>query len=72
VVGLRPGERLHETLFTPGENLSLSAHEKIFKVRNGHMEGAAFERNYEMLRRLVADSNVDGAVECLKTMISAH
>jgi len=72
VVGLRPGERLHEKLFTPDEMHSLSSHEKIYKVRNGHVEGAAFKRNYEMLRRLVADANVDGAVECLKTMISVH
>ena len=72
LVGLRPGERLHEELFTPGEMLSLSEHEKIYKVRNGHVDGATFRKDYETLRRLVADANTDEAVRCLKAMITEH
>ena len=34
-IGLRPGERLRETLFTQAEELLASGHEKILRVRNG-------------------------------------
>ncbi|MBI4500121.1 MAG: polysaccharide biosynthesis protein [Gemmatimonadetes bacterium] len=33
--GLRPGEKLHEDLFTPAEDVEHTAHQKIFQVRNG-------------------------------------
>ena len=69
LVGLRPGERLHETLCTQAEMLSMSTHEKIFRVRNGHVDSMSFKKEYEKLRQLVADANADEAVECLKSMI---
>jgi len=34
--GIRPGEKLHESLFRPGEVQAVSAHEKILVSRNGH------------------------------------
>ncbi len=36
--GIRPGEKLHESLFGPGEAQAVSAHEKILVSRNGHTE----------------------------------
>ncbi len=33
--GLRPGEKLYEELFIPGENCNRTSHEKIYVVRNG-------------------------------------
>jgi FlaA1/EpsC-like NDP-sugar epimerase len=69
LVGLRPGERLHETLCTQVERLSMSTHEKIFRVQNGHGDHASFKREYERLRQLVADADADGAVECLKSIV---
>ncbi len=33
--GLREGEKLHEKLTTPDENLSPTSHEKILVLRNG-------------------------------------
>jgi FlaA1/EpsC-like NDP-sugar epimerase len=72
LVGLRPGERLHEELFTQGEMLSLSAHEKVYRVGNGHLDAANFGRKYKTLKRLVADANVEGAVQCLKSMVAVH
>jgi len=69
LVGLRPGERLHEELCTQSEMLSMSTHEKIFKVRNGHVDSVSFKNEYERLRQLVADANADGAVRCLKSMV---
>jgi FlaA1/EpsC-like NDP-sugar epimerase len=33
-VGLRPGEKLFEELFIPGEEYALTAHEKIYTVGN--------------------------------------
>jgi FlaA1/EpsC-like NDP-sugar epimerase len=34
--GVRPGEKLHESLFCPDEVQAVSAHEKILVGRNGH------------------------------------
>lgn len=34
--GLRPGEKLHETLFEASENSEVSAHEKIYRVNPFH------------------------------------
>ena len=36
--GLRPGEKLHETLFEVSENAEASAHEKIYQVNPFHWE----------------------------------
>ena len=33
--GLRPGEKMYEELFTSGENVVRTKHEKIFVARNG-------------------------------------
>jgi FlaA1/EpsC-like NDP-sugar epimerase len=37
--GIRPGEKLHESLFGPDEAQAVSAHEKILVSRNGHAVG---------------------------------
>jgi FlaA1/EpsC-like NDP-sugar epimerase len=37
--GLRPGEKLNEELFTSGEDVERTRHEKIYRVRNGGAVG---------------------------------
>lgn len=36
ITGLRPGEKLYEELFVPGETYERTLHEKIFVARNGN------------------------------------
>lgn len=39
--GLRPGEKLYEEVFVPGEQYERTRHEKIFVARNGEHQSAA-------------------------------
>ncbi len=48
--GLRPGEKLSEELFTAGDDVVRTRHEKVFKVRNGRPCASPAER----VRRLAA------------------
>ena len=67
-IGLRPGERLHETLFTQGEELLASGHEKIHLVRNGAFDMRAFERDLERLNELVASADLEAVTTHLEAM----
>lgn len=67
--GMRPGEKLHEELFTPGESYRRTAHQKIFVIesatslvltsRLSHMvaqlEDAVYSNQAELLLRLMHD-----------------
>ncbi|MEX0692262.1 MAG: nucleoside-diphosphate sugar epimerase/dehydratase [Gemmatimonadales bacterium] len=48
--GLRPGEKLYEELFNEGEEVSRTAHDKIFMVRNGRPSVAQRQRIPELLQ----------------------
>jgi FlaA1/EpsC-like NDP-sugar epimerase len=47
--GLRPGEKLSEQLYTTGENVAATQHEKIVVVRNGDKPAMPRERLAELL-----------------------
>jgi FlaA1/EpsC-like NDP-sugar epimerase len=47
--GLRPGEKLSEQLYTTGENVAHTEHEKIVVVRNGDKPAMPRERLAELL-----------------------
>src|SRR3989338_781347 len=78
ITGLRPGERLNETLIMDGEPLLPIEREKVFKVQSSRFEvqGSRFEVvgreefqwDLEELRRLVVARDRDGAVAWLRSM----
>ncbi len=47
--GLRPGEKLAEELYTTGENVAQTEHEKIVVVRNGVGQPATSPRLADLL-----------------------
>ena len=47
--GLRPGEKLAEELYTTGENVVQTEHEKVVVVRNGMGEQVTSPRLAELL-----------------------
>ncbi len=52
--GLRPGEKLHESLFHPDESYRQTAHAKIFLAELRHVDSADTLKVFELLRHLVA------------------
>lgn len=72
VIGLRPGERLHEALVMENEELLPTKHEKVFMVRNHSLNSVAFRRDLEELRRLVVARDREGTVEQLQSMSTRY
>ncbi len=70
VVGLRPGERLNETLLMEKEELLSSDHKKVFKVKNRGFDPTAFNTEVITLRDLVKRRDTQAAVEHLKGMVA--
>lgn len=72
VIGLRPGERLREELVMEQEKLLPTEDEKVLMVRNHGLDGAQFAQDLEVLRRLVAARDREGAVTQLKAMAGRY
>ena len=52
--GLRPGEKLFEELFIPGESYVRTAHQKIFVASNGAANAACCQGLDEKVDRMIA------------------
>jgi FlaA1/EpsC-like NDP-sugar epimerase len=72
VTGLRPGERLNESLFNEGEELLSTQHEKVFMVHRPPLDGAEFLEDLEELRRLTQAREHAAAVKQLKVMVARY
>lgn len=72
VIGLRPGERLNETLIMDGEELLPTEHEKVLMLQNHRLGVAAFQRDFEALKQMVVARDRDGAVAQLKAMCARY
>ncbi len=72
VIGLRPGERLSETLIMDGEELLPTEHGKVFMVENHRLDAAAFCQDFEFLRQLVVARDRDGAIAQLRFMAACY
>ena len=72
VMGLRPGERLREELVMASEDLSPTAHEKVFVVRNHNFDANDFRRELEQLRSFAHTRDRERAVACLRGMASRY
>lgn len=69
IVGLRPGEKLHEDLTVEGEEVSESAHERILTARAVRPDGWRREEALGELSRLAAEGNSRGIREFLRKTI---
>lgn len=72
IIGLRPGERLHEELVMEGERLLRSEHDKVFKVQTLHFEVKKFGEALDSLRGLVHARDRKGAIACLQKMTAQY
>ena len=72
IIGLRPGERLHEELVMQGERLLRSEHEKVFRVQTRHFDVEKFGRDLDLLRDLVQGRDRKGAVAHLQAMAARY
>ncbi len=72
LIGLRPGERLHEELVRDRGELIPTEHEKVLLVRDRSFESAQFREDLEDLRKLVLLRDRQKAVERLKSMAARY
>jgi len=72
VIGLRPGERLDESLVMDGEELLPTEHEKVFMVENHRLDPTAFRQDFNVLKQLLASRDRDKTVAHLKAMSSRY
>lgn len=54
-IGLRPGEKLHEELFSSQEELSLTRHEQIYVLKNGAEKDLSGKEMAELWNDIVAE-----------------
>ncbi len=64
--GVRPGEKLHEELFVPGEVYQRTAHQKIFVIDNAN--GFVPTRINQALVQLESAVRTNDAAACLETL----
>ena len=69
--GLRPGEKLAEELFARDEDVERTAHDKVFRVRNGRGPERALER-IEALRAAAEMGDVAGVHRLLGAMVAGY
>lgn len=67
--GLRPGEKLHETLFHAEELYRPTAHSKILEARAREVSRESVTRALQQLRQAVADYDNDAIIRLLYTAI---
>jgi len=72
VIGLRPGERLNESLVMDGEELLPTKHEKVFMVQNHRLDAVAFRQDFDVLKQLVVSRDWDKTVAQLKAMAARY
>ncbi len=72
LMGLRPGERLNETLILEGEKLLPTGHEKVLMVSNHNFDRMQFAKELAELRRLVGQRDREGAVRQLRGMAARY
>jgi FlaA1/EpsC-like NDP-sugar epimerase len=70
-VGARPGEKLHEELWSDTEMVSPSAHEAIMLVTRPPIDAAWLADELDELRRLVDDGETLELVGRLNTIVGA-
>jgi len=72
LIGLRPGERLHEELVKEQGDLTPTSHEKVFMVQDRYFEPAQFHEDLEELRQFVSLRDRQRATEKLTIMAGRY
>jgi FlaA1/EpsC-like NDP-sugar epimerase len=69
-VGVRPGEKLYEELFVPGERYEATTHEKVFIATNAtNFLPERLDSNVEWLIQAAEQNDVEGIFEALQVLV---
>lgn len=68
--GIRPGEKLHEELFTEQEGASATCHKKIFVASPCTVDESELESGLKLLESLLYQENKDSIFQILKKITS--
>ncbi len=71
VVGIRPGEKLHEELFNVDEEVRPTRYGKIMRATRPEIDPVRLRRSMETLSRLVADGRPDPVASALWDALSS-
>lgn len=71
-VGIRPGEKLYEELFTENESLDATKNERIFLTMAEEVDKTLFEKQLSNLLRLAGDLDRDGVLSQIKEIIPMY
>ncbi|MEE8181755.1 MAG: UDP-N-acetylglucosamine 4,6-dehydratase family protein, partial [Candidatus Thorarchaeota archaeon] len=71
-VGIRPGEKLYEELFTENESLDATKNERIFLTMAEKVDKTLFEKQLSNLLRLAGDLDRDGVLRQIKEIIPSY
>jgi FlaA1/EpsC-like NDP-sugar epimerase len=69
--GLRPGEKLHEELFSQGEEHVTTPHPKVFAVRQASFSAEQFRAGLARLARTVEGTDED-VIDALAALVSGY
>ncbi|MBA2461299.1 MAG: polysaccharide biosynthesis protein, partial [Actinobacteria bacterium] len=69
IIGARPGEKLHEELWTVAENVTPSSHPAILQVSGHSIDGGWLESELAALEQLVEEGNTLDLVGRLAAMV---
>ena len=69
IVGVRPGEKLHEELFEPTEEVRPTHHPKLLRATRPPIDASWLARELESLEAMVDDGDTLGAVARLAQMM---
>jgi FlaA1/EpsC-like NDP-sugar epimerase len=70
-IGVRAGEKLHEELWGPDEEIAETTHPKIRRARRAPIDAEWLDEELAVLERLVEEGETLEAVSRLSTMVKA-
>jgi len=71
IIGLRPGEKLHEELFL-GNNPQITEHPKILKAEEDFVPWTHLENDLQKLNILLEQNKVDDVVKILQKLVNGY
>ena len=72
ISGLRPGEKLSESLVMAREKMVKTGHEKIFEIRGQPFDREEFMNDLEELREDIAERDRERVVNKIKEMVAKN
>ena len=72
VTGLRPGEKMHESLLRDSDSTISTTHKKIMIIQNSHINKREISKNIPVLCHLNATNKLQEATSLLKKIVPEY